>query len=134
MEDDLEVLVSNLLFEIGEGQLSRATEIACHLQSISPGSDVSTLANAILHMAHGRALDAIHALAGHEEKFPHIKAFCLYVLCDPSWEGIAREHENSENDDIRHAMKTLLGQQVEDQDREEKHAEQYFTSSAGLHV
>jgi len=92
-----------------DGDLDGAEETIEQLRKLNPISPHISSATALLLIGRGRVADALQLLNDAEDDHPHVLAMCLYLLGDPTWEGLALAHENDNNMHIGAAMRSLLG-------------------------
>lgn len=65
-----------------------------------------------LALARNDAIGALHALQDSGSAVDGLRAICLHVLEDPTWQGIAESVvENSKDPAAREAMSRLLGRE-----------------------
>jgi len=102
---------------IRENRIDEAESLLNQLCAVYPVPGDLAIFGVVIAIQRGRtreALWALEALPG--DAYPELKALCLHVLGEPTWEGRARELEDDGSADpvVRRAMRQLLGRPVED--------------------
>jgi len=114
---DLPSMARAVADAIRENRIDEAESLLNQLCAVYPAPGDFTVFGVVIAIQRGRpreALWALEALPG--DAYPELKALCLHVLDEPTWEGRAREIEDSDSADpvVRRAMRQLLDRPVED--------------------
>ena len=91
-------------------RLDEAHVLIEKLHAVYPDPDTLMVFTVLLAIQRGAAREALRELealpgVAHAE----LKALCLFVLEEPSWQGHAQGLEHSEDPFVRRAMRQLLG-------------------------
>ncbi len=71
----------------------------------------------VIAIQRGRLLEALDLLDGHDERqVAPLRALCLHLADEPSWEGLAREAMENADPCARRAMRQLCGLDDEEGD------------------
>jgi len=98
-------------------RIDEAEALLNQLGAVYPAPDDLAVFGVVIAIQRGQAREALWALESLPgDAHPELKALCLHVLGEPTWEGRARELEDDESVDpvVRRAMRQLLGRPVED--------------------
>lgn len=102
-------LLLGVIDAIKSGSLALA---AARLQEVNATADtarVCMILQVLIFIGSGRSLEALHHVnAADANDYPELRALCLFVLGDPSWEGLANSMRDSDNRYVRAAMQVLL--------------------------
>jgi type III secretion protein HrpB1 len=73
------------------------------------GEDALLTFRVLITIQRGRVLEALQFVNGlPQDRCPELKAICLYLIKDPTWQGIAESLEDSADPTVRKAMRQLL--------------------------
>ena len=102
---------------IRENRIDEAETLLDELSAIYPEPEDLAVFGVVIAIQRGQAREALWALEDlYGDKHPELKALCLNVLGEPTWEGLAREVDDDAAADptVRRAMQQLLGRRTEE--------------------
>jgi hypothetical protein len=108
---DIAATAASIADAIRTGQLDAAEALLDQLKAVDPHADFLTVFTVIILIQRRRARDALWMLDElGEERFAELRALCLHMLGDPTWEGIAHRVVDSHDAEpvARLAMRQLL--------------------------
>jgi predicted Zn-dependent protease len=91
---------------IQAGSLDLAEAAIEQLREVDPKSPAVSLGGALLLISRGQVHEALRLLNTGDH--PHARALCLYLMGDPSWEGLALAYQHDNDVNVREAMRSLL--------------------------
>jgi Bacterial type III secretion protein (HrpB1_HrpK) len=111
--DDITVdLTGRFELAIREQRLDDAHRLLQELAEHDAEVAAQPVFSTALALAKGDAIGALQALQAGSTEVEGLRAICLYILEDPTWQGIAELIvENSDDPVARNAMLSLLGRE-----------------------
>ena len=101
---------------IKSNELDEAEAMLQDLQADHPEPDDLVVFSVIIAVQRGRTREMLRSLEEQpEDKFPELRALCLYMLGEPTWHGVAMSLEDSDDPYVRRSMQQMLGRPVEDE-------------------
>jgi type III secretion protein HrpB1 len=100
---------------IRDNQLDEAEEQLRQLNDACPQARELLVFPVLIAIQRGQAREAWQLVNGTpDEAYPELKALCLRRLGDPSWHGYAEAALESQDPQVRKAMRNLLGSSAQD--------------------
>ncbi|WP_043201327.1 HrpB1 family type III secretion system apparatus protein [Paraburkholderia acidipaludis] len=100
---------------IRDNQLDEAEEQLRQLNGAYPQARELLVFPVMIAIQRGQAREAWQLVNGTpDEAYPELKALCLRRLGDPSWYGYAEAALESQDPQVRKAMRNLLGSSAHD--------------------
>jgi type III secretion protein HrpB1 len=94
-----------------DGDIDRAEEMLKELYELHPPSEELLVFPALIAIQRGQVQEALQFIQLlPEDQCPELKALCLNILGDPSWQGCAEALRDHPDPYVRRAMRQLLGQ------------------------
>lgn len=113
-DTDARKLVRPMIEALREGRLDEAQAMLDQISAVYPAPDDLVVFAVLVAIQRGQCREALcHLEALPGDPHPELKAFCLYLLGEPCWEGMAQTLEDSPDQSVRLAMKALLGRSLE---------------------
>ncbi len=114
-ELDASLLPGAVATAIREGRLDDADRLLAQLHVLDPATKEQLTFPAIIAIQRGQVLDVLQHINGlPEDRCPELKALCLNILGDPTWQGHAEALVDHHDPFVRKAMRELLGRPVEE--------------------
>jgi type III secretion protein HrpB1 len=111
---DARGLVRPMVAALRDGRLDEAEAMLDQISVVYPTPDDLVVFAVLIAIQRGQCREALcHLEALPGDAHPELKAFCLYLLGEPCWEGMAQTLEDSPDQSVRLAMKALLGRSLE---------------------
>jgi type III secretion protein HrpB1 len=111
-------LIDGFRLAIREDRVDEAEVLLDELRRHDPVEGARPLYATMVALGRDDARGALQALYGADDA-PELRAVCLRVLGDPTWEGLAGSlADESEDRQVRAAMRNLLGRDDEEADAE----------------
>ena len=109
-DSDAVSIIRRIFAFAAAGRLHDAQALLDHLHGLHPATRDMPAVQVLLALRRGQPLDAWQVVNGFpDEQCPELKALCLKILDDPTWQGYAVAYEDSPNLYVRRMMKRLLG-------------------------
>lgn len=111
---DSRALVRPMAEALSEGRLDEAEAMLQQIATVYPAADDLVVFAVLIAIQRGQCREVLcdlESLPG--DSHPELKALCLYLLGEPSWEGAAVALEHSSDLSVRLAMKSLLGRSID---------------------
>jgi len=107
-------LVRPMVEAVREGRLDEAQAMLDQISAVYPTPEDLVVFAVLIAIQRGQCREALcHLESLPGDPHPELKAFCLYLLGEPCWEGMAQTLEDSPDQSVRLAMKALLGRSLE---------------------
>lgn len=107
-------LVRPMVAALRDGRLDEAQAMLDQISAAYPTPEDLVVFAVLIAIQRGQCREALCHLEGLPgDPHPELKAFCLYLLGESCWEGMAQTLEDSPDPSVRLAMKALLGRSLE---------------------
>jgi len=107
-------LVRPMVEALHEGRLDEAQAMLDQIAAVYPTPEDLVVFAVLIAIQRGQCREALcHLESLPGDPHPELKAFCLYLLGEPCWEGMAQTLEDSPDQSVRLAMKALLGRSLD---------------------
>jgi len=107
-------LVRPMAEALGEGRLDEAEALLDQISGVYPEPDDLVVFAVLIAIQRGQCREALcHLESLPGDAHAELKALCLYLLGEPSWEGAAMTLGDSPDLAVRLAMKSLLGRPLD---------------------
>lgn len=100
---------------IRDGRLDEAEALLEALKPLVPDPDDFLVFPVVIAIQRGQLVEALHFLGGFDDdKAAVLKALCLSIIGEPSWQGLATQALNSPDPYVRRAARQLCSLPAED--------------------
>ncbi len=111
---EAETVARNMVEALRDNRLDEAQSLLNELNVLKPEVKDFLIFPVLIAIQRGQVREALQLVNDQpEDSCPELKALCLYILEDPSWQGIAESLEDSGDANVRQAMRQLLGRPVD---------------------